>query len=384
MGMTFDDKKRLGIYIHIPFCVQKCLYCDFLSFPSKEKERNEYVNALLSEIEMKSASGEATLLQACTEYLVDTIFIGGGTPSVLRAEQIERILCKLNQCFCIDENTEITIECNPGTVSKEDLLVYKSAGVNRLSFGLQSPEDEDLKTLGRIHTYDEFRNSFRWAREAGFGNINIDLISAIPNQDTNRFLNGLNKVIALNPEHISVYSLIVEEGTPFYEMELELPDEECEREIYHQTQKILAENGYLQYEISNYAKPGYESKHNMKYWMRDEYLGLGLGASSLMKDRRWKNTSDFHQYLNLDFDCEEEEILSKKDKMSETMILGLRMNRGVSKKDFFDKFSEDIYDVYGKELRKHIEEGLLKDTKGTIVLTAPGRDVANYVLCDFV
>ena len=257
--MTFDDKKRLGIYIHIPFCVQKCLYCDFLSFPSKEKERNEYVNALLSEIEMKSASGETPLLQACTEYLVDTIFIGGGTPSVLRAEQIERILCKLNQCFCIDENAEITIECNPGTVSKEDLLVYKSAGVNRLSFGLQSPEDEDLKTLGRIHTYDEFRNSFRWAREAGFGNINIDLISAIPNQDTNRFLNGLNKVIALNPEHISVYSLIVEEGTSFYEMELELPDEECEREIYHQTQKILAENGYLQYEISNYAKPGYES-----------------------------------------------------------------------------------------------------------------------------
>lgn len=384
MRKTFEDNKRLGIYIHIPFCVQKCLYCDFLSFPAGEEERAEYVKALLRQMETKSLYENDNHPQAYKEYLVDTIFIGGGTPSVLRAKQIEEILCKLKQNFNIDEKAEITMECNPGTVSKEDLFIYKCAGVNRLSFGLQSPDNEDLKTLGRIHTYEEFLNSFRWAREAGFNNINIDLISAIPNQDQERFRNGLNQVIELKPEHISVYSLIVEEGTPFYEMELELPDEECEREIYHKTKEILENNGYLQYEISNYSKPGYESKHNMKYWTGQDYLGLGLGASSLIKDKRWKNTSDFKRYLNLEFGCEEEEILSKNDKMSETMILGLRLNRGVSKKEFLDRFANDVYEIYGKELRKHIKEGLLLDDCGRIYLTDSGRDVANYVLCDFI
>ena len=314
------NKKKLEIYVHIPFCAKKCAYCDFLSFPGNMRMRREYTDKLLEEIRIQSSF--------VREYQVDTIFLGGGTPSVLDVTDITAIMGTLKEHYDIAPDAEITIEVNPGTVKMEGLVAYREAGINRVSMGLQSADDTELRYLGRIHTYDEFLKSFQRVRMAGFTNVNVDLISAIPGQTPESWRNTLKKTAMLKPEHISAYSLIVEEGTPFYDrygghVEMEsyemspeerrrlmalpdLPDEDTEREMYYLTRNCLAEQGYERYEISNYARPGFECRHNVGYWTGTGYLGLGLGASSYLEGCRFHNTSDFQSYVSAHFDDEAE------------------------------------------------------------------------------
>ena len=377
-------KKDLGLYIHIPFCVKKCEYCDFLSWNAEEEERQQYVAALLSEIE--------SYREFAKGYRVSTIFIGGGTPSVLLPKQMEDILQKIYEIFELERRAEITIEVNPGTVDEEKLQCYKENGVNRLSMGLQSVKDEKLRLLGRIHTYQEFVESYELARKAGFDNISIDLISSVPGQTLQEWKEELETAAAQNPEHISVYQLIIEEGTPFYEKYAEhpelLPDEETSREIYLWTGKFLKEAGYEQYEISNYAKPGKESRHNLKYWERGDYLGLGLGAASMVRNIRMSNTKDMRTYLER---CdkpktmrEDVQFLEEPRQMEEFMFLGLRKTRGVSKKEFKRIFGREMDMVYEKALHKCLENGMLLAHKDRIFLSEEGTLLSNMVLSEFL
>lgn len=377
-------KKDLGLYVHIPFCVRKCEYCDFLSWSAGEEEREQYVNALLSEIE--------SYRDFVKGYRVSTIFVGGGTPSVLRPKQMERILQKIYEVFELEKRPEITIEVNPGTVDEEKLQCYKANGVNRLSMGLQSVKDEKLRLLGRIHTYQEFAESYELARKVGFDNISIDLISSVPGQTLQEWKEELETAAAQNPEHISVYQLIIEEGTPFYEKYAEhpelLPDEETSREIYLWTGRFLKEAGYEQYEISNYAKPGKESRHNLKYWERGDYLGLGLGAASMVQNIRMSNTKDMRTYLER---CdkpktmrEDVQFLEEPRQMEEFMFLGLRKTRGVSKKEFRRIFGREMDMVYEKALHKCLENGMLLEHKDRIFLSEEGTLLSNMVLSEFL
>mgnify|MGYP003291607325 CR=1 FL=1 len=381
------NRKSLGIYIHIPFCVQKCLYCDFVSEPASLEIKRNYVNQLLKEIAFYNFDNK---------YMVDTIFIGGGTPSVLDADWIKAILCKLEDRFEISYDCECTIEVNPGTVDLEKLKKFREAGVNRLSIGLQSCNDNELKALGRIHNFKTFEEMFWAARQAGFDNINVDLMSSIPEQTEESFIRSLKRVVELNPEHISVYSLIVEEGTPFYEMNLNLPDEDTERQIYYKTGKILNENGYGQYEISNYAKHGRECRHNIRYWQCDEYIGFGVAAASCLDNVRWKNTENINKYLEYmqkasgfedlrkeDF-YSEKEVLTPEEQCAEFMFMGLRMNNGVSEEIFRRRFGYIPEERYGEVIAKHIQNGLLEKKDKCIRLTDKGRDICNYVMADFL
>jgi len=381
------NRKSLGIYIHIPFCVQKCLYCDFVSEPASLETKRNYVNQLLKEIAFYNFDNK---------YIVDTIFIGGGTPSVLDADWIKAILCKLEDKFEISYDCECTIEVNPGTVDIEKLKKFREAGVNRLSIGLQSCNDNELKALGRIHNFKTFEEMFWAARQAGFDNINVDLMSSIPEQTEESFIRSLKRVVELNPEHISVYSLIVEEGTPFYEMNLNLPDEDTERQIYYKTGKILNENGYGQYEISNYAKHGRECRHNIRYWQCDEYIGFGVAAASCLDNVRWKNTENISKYLEYmqkasrfedlrkeDF-YSEKEVLTPEEQCAEFMFMGLRMNNGVSEEIFRRRFGYIPEERYGEVIAKHIQNGLLEKKDKCIRLTDKGRDICNYVMADFL
>ena len=377
-------KKDLGLYVHIPFCVRKCEYCDFLSWSAGEEEREQYVNALLSEIE--------SYRDFVKGYRVSTIFVGGGTPSVLRPKQMERSLQKIYEVFELEKRPEITIEVNPGTVDEEKLQCYKANGVNRLSMGLQSVKDEKLRLLGRIHTYQEFAESYELARKVGFDNISIDLISSVPGQTLQEWKEELEIAAVQNPEHISVYQLIIEEGTPFYEKYAEhpelLPDEETSREIYLWTGRFLKEAGYEQYEISNYAKPGKESRHNLKYWERGDYLGLGLGAASMVRNIRMSNTKDMKTYLER---CdkpktmrEDVQFLEEPRQMEEFMFLGLRKTRGVSKKEFRRIFGREMDMVYEKALHKCLENGMLLEHKDRIFLSEEGTLLSNMVLSEFL
>ena len=377
-------KKDLGLYVHIPFCVRKCEYCDFLSWSAGEEEREQYVNALLSEIE--------SYREFAKGYRVSTIFIGGGTPSVLLPKQMEDILQKIYEIFELERRPEITIEVNPGTVDEEKLQCYKENGVNRLSMGLQSVKDEKLRLLGRIHTYQEFAESYELARKVGFDNISIDLISSVPGQTLQEWKEELEIAAVQNPEHISVYQLIIEEGTPFYEKYAEhpelLPDEETSREIYLWTGRFLKEAGYEQYEISNYAKPGKESRHNLKYWERGDYLGLGLGAASMVRNIRMSNTKDMKTYLER---CdkpktmrEDVQFLEEPRQMEEFMFLGLRKTRGVSKKEFRRIFGREMDMVYEKALHKCLENGMLLEHKDRIFLSEEGTLLSNMVLSEFL
>ncbi len=379
------NHKTIGIYIHIPFCVQKCLYCDFVSGAASLDVKDNYVNQLMKEIELFEG-----------DYQVDTVFIGGGTPSVLDADWIMDILCKLKAKFNFTDDCECSIEVNPGTVDFDILKKYREAGLNRLSIGLQSCNENELKALGRIHDYSAFEETYRLAREAGFDNINVDLMSSVPEQTEESFSRSLRMVCGLEPDHISVYSLIVEEGTPFADMELNLPDEETERAIYHNTKCILEEYGYKQYEISNYAKPGKECKHNIRYWKCEEYIGFGVAAASYLNGVRWKNTEHINQYTECisdisdtksigdsDFYCEKE-VLSPEDKCAEFMFMGLRMNEGVSEKEFEQRFGQNINDKYGVIIEKHIRNELLIREEYHIKLTEKGRDICNYVMADFL
>lgn len=387
----------IGLYIHIPFCVRKCEYCDFLSFASSKEQREEYLIALQREIKERAVP---------KDNQVKTIFFGGGTPSILLGEQIKNLMETINQSYFVDPQAEITLEMNPGTVTKEKLTTYREAGINRLSIGLQSTDPKELKLLGRIHTYEEFLESFYLARACGFDNINVDLMSALPNQSVTSWRETLQKVIQLKPEHISAYGLIIEEGTPFYERYEEderireegeqpqvLPSEEEERQFYYDTKEILKDNGYHRYEISNYAKVGYECKHNSSYWKRTPYLGFGLGASSLWNHQRLKQTSDWEKYI-LRYKYLEErssntetidvEPLSKREEMEEFFFLGLRRMEGVTEEGFERNFGILVEEVYGEYLKKLQKEGLLLWDKGKISLTERGIDVSNYVFAGFL
>ncbi len=393
-------KKELELYIHIPFCVRKCAYCDFLSAPADEKTREQYVEALVKEIKAYYNEGrksdvvdEADRCRVIKESAVSTIFIGGGTPSILDGESIAGIMEAIRGAFDVREDAEITIEVNPGTVTKEKLEKYQSVGINRISFGLQSTDNVALKTLGRIHTYEEFLESYRLAREGGFDNINVDLISAIPKQTVGAWEQDLNRIAALEPEHISAYSLIIEEDTPFADLygedadcEYELPSEEDERLMYRRTEEILETAGYHRYEISNYARTGKECQHNLGYWERKNYLGLGLGASSLIDNVRFKNTEDLREYLegsghpeNLREDVEK---LSLTEQMEETVFLGLRKMTGVSIDEVRQLYGPVFEIRYGDNVKRMEAEGLIVVEDGFFRLTKKGIDVSNYVFAE--
>ena len=377
-------KRDLGLYLHIPFCIQKCGYCDFLSAPAGREEREAYVQALEKEIRSYGdfAGG----------YRVSTVFVGGGTPSCLEASHTERIFEVVKDTFEIERMPEISMEMNPGTVTKEKLQAYKNCGINRLSIGLQSVRDSNLRLLGRIHTYEEFLESFRLAREAGFQNINVDLISSLPGQTEEFWREELKTIAELSPEHISVYQLILEEGTTFYEKyaahpEL-LPDEETSRAIYQATEEVLGQYGFHQYEISNYAKEGRECRHNLKYWERDDYLGLGLGAASMVRNIRMNNTGDMKTYLEK---CGEPktmrtdvQFLEEPRQIEEFMFLGLRKTRGISKKEFRRVFGRDIELVYEKALKKLFSSGMLLEKKDRLYLSKEGVLLSNAVLSEFL
>lgn len=427
----------LELYIHIPFCVKKCAYCDFLSGPAGEQEREDYVNLLAEEIR--------NCPDAVKDYEVVSIFFGGGTPSLLTGEQMERLMDVIRETFTLGQDAEITMEMNPGTVEEEKLRKYKEAGVNRLSIGLQSVNDEELRLLGRIHTYEEFLEAYHMARDCGFANLNVDLISAIPGQTVESWRHTLEKVIALHPEHISAYSLILEEGTPFYKKYVEeeneegskLPDEDAERQMYWDTETLMEKNGYHRYEISNYAKEGCACRHNLGYWERVPYLGFGIGAASLVpgkligkldleerrnqkKEKRGKAVGDSESHVNLEtagnkknaVEMKKEraagkmgrytnpaklkdyalsyqnkfhaELLTEAEEMEEFMFLGLRKMNGISKKIFSEYFGKSLEDVYGEPIQKLENLNLLEQNVDRVWLTKRGIDVSNSVFVEFI
>ena len=373
------ENSPVEIYIHIPFCIRKCDYCDFLSGPSGPKEQADYVQALLSEIQaVEEGEGRS----------VSSIFIGGGTPSVLDERLLGDILKEIRNRFKVEEDAEITIEVNPGTANIGKLQAYREMGINRLSIGLQSPQDRELKILGRIHNYGQFLEIYQEARTVGFDNINIDLMSAIPDQTYEGWVKNLRTAAELEPEHISAYSLIVEEGTPFAARKLNLPDEDTEYNMYEATAQILKEYGFEQYEISNYARKGRECRHNVGYWTRQDYLGFGLGASSLYGKERFANTTDMKKYLensrNPEKIREKEPSLTREDEMAEFMFLGLRMTKGISKADFQKCFGCTIESVYGEVLEKYESMGLLLEQDGRIFLSREGIHVSNSIMAEFL
>lgn len=377
-------KKDLGLYIHIPFCIKKCAYCDFFSWSGDQEQREAYVRAMEQEID--------SYREFARDYRVSTVFFGGGTPSVLEGEQIERILNRIRDIFQLEKDPEITLEMNPGTAQREKLSLYREAGINRLSMGLQSVKNYNLKLLGRIHTYEEFLDSCQMAREAGFDNISVDLISSLPGQTLEEWKEELDTLMKTPLEHISIYQLIIEEGTEFYQRYGEhqelLPDEETSREIYLWTGKYLAGQGFEQYEISNYARPGRQSRHNLRYWERKDYLGLGMGAASMVRNIRMTNTRSWEKYMAGCKDPrkirEDVEFLEEPRQMEEFMFLGLRKTRGVSRKEFHRTFGRDLDMVYEKALSRHLENGMLKSARDRIFLSEEGVLVSNQVLSDFL
>lgn len=379
--------KNLEIYVHIPFCVRKCGYCDFLSAPADSSTQEKYVQALEREIRGRA--------EEYREYQVPTVFIGGGTPSLLGPERMGRLLQTLGCCYRILPGAEITMEANPGTVDYDSLAQYRRAGVSRLSLGLQSSWDEELKALGRIHTWQQFLDAYEAAVAAGFKHINVDLMSGLPGQTPPSYEATLRRVAELKPgpEHISAYSLILEEGTTFAERygagELLLPDEETERELYGLTERILREYGYRRYEISNYAKEGRECRHNVGYWTRENYLGFGIGAASLVGNVRFRNGDSLRAYLEEPLrQREQEQKLTVTEQMEEFMFLGLRLTDGVREQDFCDAFHCMPEQVYGEVICRHVAQGLLAwhgSAEGRYLrLTERGLDLANYVMADFL
>lgn len=380
---------KLGIYIHIPFCVKKCDYCDFISYSNKFDLQEEYVKKIIEEIEDNKKLIEGND--------ITTIYIGGGTPSSIKPELIRNVLNKIYGIAKIEniENTEsieITLEVNPGTTTKNNLQMYKDCGINRLSIGLQSANNQILKTIGRIHSYEQFLNTYNWAVEVGFENINVDLMLGLPGQTISDLKESINNIINLKPQpkHISVYSLIVEEGTEIErkisEGILELPDEEAERNQYRYVKDYLELNSYRHYEISNFAQKGYESKHNMSCWEQKQYIGIGLAAHSYINGCRYSNTDDMELYLkNKSKDIKTiHEEQSIEDMKKEYMLLGLRKLEGVSISKFKEKFSENPIYLFRNELQKLVEEELVIIDLDNIKLTNKGLDLANLVWEEFV
>lgn len=370
--------RQLGVYIHIPFCRQKCYYCDFLSAPAQENVRLEYVSALCEEIRRESEKYQ--------DYLVDTVFLGGGTPSVLEGEAVALILDTLRASLHVSKEAEITLEVNPGTADEDKIKKYLMAGMNRISIGLQSVHENELKLLGRIHTYREFEDLYYIIRKNGCNNINVDLMSALPGQTLERYDETLKIVLQLEPEHISAYSLIIEEGTVFYNRYQDgfgLPDEDTDRAMYELTNERLSQYGYDRYEISNYALKGFACRHNIKYWRREEYVGFGLGAASQIGEERFRNTEDLSDYLKSP-SIAEHQILSRKEQMEEFMFLGLRMIEGVKKKEFQDQFGRSLEDTYADVLIELKRDGLLLEKPEILALTKRGLDLSNYVFSKFL
>lgn len=369
--------KEIGIYIHIPFCKKKCDYCDFISYCNQENLVEAYIEAVKKEI-IENLKNMA--------YDVKTIYIGGGTPSSIASKYIVEIMNTIKECLSL-EDTEITIEVNPGTITEAKLLDYQKVGINRLSIGLQETHDELLKSIGRIHTYEQFLETYKLARKVGFQNINVDLMIGLPNQRIADIKQSLEKIIMLKPEHISSYSLILEEGTKLYEKyeakEIELPDEELERNMYWYVKNTLENNGYIHYEISNFSKQGYESKHNLSCWNQEEYIGIGVAAHSYLDGKRYSNTNSIEGYIKNNEKIIHE-IQTKEDKQKEYMLLGLRKIEGISIQTFKNKFAENPIFLFRKELNKLVEEELLIIDGDTIKLTNKGLDLANIVWEEFV
>ena len=395
-------KKYVSLYVHIPFCAVKCKYCDFLSFDGESYGTMlRYVDCLCQEIKLYTPIAD--------EYIVRSIFFGGGTPSLLDESLITNIMAFIRKTFQVEPDAEVTIEANPGTLRHQKLNGYKAAGINRISIGLQSADDDMLRRLGRLHNYDQFVASFKAARRAGFKNINVDVMSGLPGQTIHSYVDTLSRVIDFGPEHISAYSLSIEEGTPFANdpsVLADLPPEMIDRRMYEITKKLMMANGYDRYEISNYARSGYECRHNMVYWTGGEYIGLGLGASSYFKGKRYNNIRDIFKYISMfervsdlyiqndnleklynDTVSELRENVTPvyiDSRMEEFMFLGLRMTCGISREDFKERFNKDIYEVYGTVLNNYIAQGLMGQYEDRLFLTDSGIDVSNVILADFI
>lgn len=375
-------KKEIGLYIHIPFCRAKCYYCDFVSFANKNELKKEYIDAVIEEVKCKKLN----------DYNIKTMYIGGGTPSILDSEDISKIINEVKKN--LEKAAEITIEVNPGTANKEKLEAYKSMGINRLSIGLQSTDDKLLKEMGRIHTYKEFKQVYEEAREVGFENINVDLMLGLPGQKLGILKKSLKEVIKLNPEHISVYSLILEENTKLYDRvdigELILPDEKLERKMYWEVKKTLEDKGYIHYEISNFAKDGYKSKHNSDCWKQEEYVGIGAAAHSYLDNKRFSNTTNIEEYINniknngYEKNITIQEEQTNEDKEKEYMLLGLRTLEGVNIGEYKNKFGANPIFMFHKELDKLVGQSLLEVDGEYIKLTNKGLDLANLVWEEFV
>lgn len=379
----------MELYIHIPFCIRKCAYCDFLSAPADQDTIAQYMDALKKQLVRQAASFQ--------KKEIDTVFIGGGTPTILLIGQMADLLETVQMNYALAKDAEFTVEANPGTLTSGKVRALVDGGVNRVSIGLQSASEQELRLLGRIHTYDDFLRSYGLLREGGIRDLNVDLMSALPGQTIASYEKTLHQVLSLHPEHISAYSLIIEEGTPFYDKYREdeklrdageeprlLPSEESERAMYELTGELLADYGYERYEISNYAKKGHECRHNIGYWTGEEYLGVGLGASSYIEGTRFCNTSDLREYLEEDFVPRQVQKLSKSDRMAEFFYLGLRMTAGVSKAEFVRRFGLGAEAVYGDVLKELVAQELLEDTGTHYRLTPFGRDVSNQVLYRFL
>lgn len=382
--MKNNMNNTLGIYVHIPFCISKCKYCDFLSAPADDSAKERYVDALISEIKESAKNLE--------KYTVDTVFFGGGTPSALTGKQTAHIMAAITSNYNMAPYVESTIECNPGTLTHSKVETYLDAGFNRMSLGLQSANDNELKALGRIHTAADFVDSYLLARNLGFTNINVDLMCALPYQTLDSFTATLRSAAGLKPEHLSVYSLIVEEGTPMYDWvngsangSRYLPTEDVERQMYYDTEGILKEYGYGRYEISNYCRPNYECKHNLRYWERKNYAGFGCGAASLIEEVRYNNVSDIEEYIAGKGAVKvNEEHLTINDRMSEFMFLGLRKILGISKREFEDNFEKSYDEVYKEVTTKLIDEKLIIEDGDRIYLTSYGIDVSNVAMAEFL
>ena len=389
------EEKEIGLYVHIPFCKSKCLYCDFVSFANNNDMIERYIECVKKEI-IQYATENKTMSEHGLEpkFIVKTIYIGGGTPSYIDEDYIVQIMETIKHNFEVKEDAEITIEVNPGTASKDKLEAYKKCGINRLSIGLQSTQNKILKNIGRIHTYEEFIITYAHAREAKFKNINVDLMINLPGQTLDDVKDSIKRIINLKPEHISVYSLIVEDNTPIktlLEMHcLELASDEVERQMYWYVKETLEKHKYHQYEISNFAKEGHESKHNMDCWNQKEYIGVGLNASSFLDNKRYSNISALEQYITnieqneMNKNLILEETLNEESKMNEYMMLGLRKIAGVNIQEFKNTFNVNPIVRFCKPLEKLTKEGLVQIDENSIKLTNKGIDLANLVWEEFV
>ncbi len=377
--------QRLGIYIHIPFCLSKCVYCDFYSFaPRDTRVYGAYTDALIAHMSSYRIAGG--------DYAPDTVYIGGGTPTVLPEEDMLRILRAVKSNFRLSKTVEYTMECNPATVSLHMLKKYRRMGVNRISVGLQSAHDHELRALGRIHTRAEFEESYKIIREAKFENVSIDLMYGIPYQTLDSWMATLRYVVALRPEHISLYNLKLEEGTPLYAIapNLPRPDDETEFAMYSSAIDFLASCGYKQYEISNFAREGYESRHNLKYWCCEEYLGFGPGAHSYFKDIRFSYKRNIGNYIKCNLGQSDEEMTDEyeeiplRERMGEYIMLRLRLCEGIDSRKFLSLFGKDFGMTYGKRLEKYIKGGLVEHRDGRYYFNRQGMFVSNYILCDIL